>query len=86
VVEVAPVAENRHSGHVVTRLTAHVVCFTKHRYDVPVGDIKARRRDLLAQIRDAGDVRIQLMRPRQELQGEWPSSPPRLRKAWARDT
>ena len=57
-VEVAPVKDNRHGGHTTTRLTAHIVWVTKYRYDVLVGDIKARRRDLLMQIRDAEDVRI----------------------------
>ena len=57
-VEVAPVKENRHSGHTTTRLTAHIVWVTKYRYDVLVGDIKMRCRDLLVQICDAEDVRI----------------------------
>jgi putative transposase len=57
-VEVVSVKENRHSSHSVTRLTAHVVRVTKYRYEVPVGDIKVRCRDLLVQIRDAEDVRI----------------------------
>jgi putative transposase len=58
VVEVAPVKENRHSGHTTTRLTTHIVWVTKYRYDVLVGDIKVRCRDLLAQICDAEDVRM----------------------------
>jgi putative transposase len=58
VVEVVPVKENRHSGHTTTRLTAHIVWVTKYRYDVLVGDIKVRCRDLLMQICDAEDVRI----------------------------
>ena len=57
-VEVAPVKENRHSGQTTTRLTAHIVWVTKYRYDVLVGDIKVRCRDLLMQICDAEDVRI----------------------------
>ncbi len=47
--------ENRHSGHTTTRLTAHIVWVTKYRYDVLVGDIKVRCRDLLMQICDAED-------------------------------
>ena len=50
--------DNRHSGHTVMRLTAHVVWVTKYRYDVLAGDIKVRCRDLLAQICDAEDVRV----------------------------
>ena len=57
-IEVAPVKENRHSGHTITRLTAHVVWVTKYRYEVLTGDIKVRCRDLLMQICDAEDVRI----------------------------
>jgi putative transposase len=58
VAEVAPVKDNRHSGHTTTRLTAHIVWVTKSRYEVLVGDIKVRCRDLLMQICDAEDVRI----------------------------
>ena len=50
--------ENRHSGHTVTRLTAHLVWVTKYRYHVLKGEIKQRCRDLLVQICDAEDVRI----------------------------
>jgi putative transposase len=50
--------ENRHGGHTITRLTAHLVRVTKYRYPVLEGDIKVRCRDLLMQIRDAEDVRI----------------------------
>ena len=57
-VEVVAVKESRHSSHSVTRLTAHVVWVTKYRYEVLVGDIKVRCRDLLMQICDAEDVRI----------------------------
>ena len=49
--------ESRHSGHTVTRLTAHIVWVTKYRYHVLQGDIKVRCRDLLVQICDAEDVR-----------------------------
>lgn len=57
-IEVVPVKENRHSGHTITRLTAHIVWVTKYRYHVLTGDIKIRCRDLLVQICDAEDVRI----------------------------
>ena len=50
--------EDRHSGHTITRLQAHIVWVTKYRYPVLVGDIKVRCRDLLLQICDAEDVRI----------------------------
>jgi putative transposase len=50
--------ENRHSGHTITRLSAHIVWVTKYRYHVLTGDIKLRCRDLLVQICDAEDVRI----------------------------
>ena len=50
--------ENRHGGHTLTRLTAHLVWVTKYRYPVLTGDIKVRCRDLLVQICDAEDVRI----------------------------
>ena len=50
--------EDRHSGHTITRLTAHLVWVTKYRYPVLQGDIKLRCRDLLLQICDAEDVRI----------------------------
>src|SRR5205085_8633464 len=50
--------DNRHGGHTVTRLTAHLVWGTKYRYHVLTGDIKVRCRDLLVQICDAEDVRI----------------------------
>ena len=50
--------DDRHSGHTITRLQAHIVWITKYRYPVLVGDIKVRCRDLLLQICDAEDVRI----------------------------
>src|ERR1044071_8163435 len=50
--------DDRHSGHTVTRLTAHIVWITKYRYHVLEGDIEVRCRDLLIQICDAEDVRI----------------------------
>src|SRR5205085_11889674 len=42
-------SDHRHSGHTLTRLTAHVVWVTKYRYHVLEGDIKQRCRDLLVQ-------------------------------------
>ena len=50
--------DDRHGGHTITRLTAHIVWVTKYRYHVLTGDIKRRCRDLLVQICDAEDVRI----------------------------
>ena len=50
--------ENRHSGHTVTRLTAHLIWATKYRYHVLKGDVQLRCRELLIQICDAEDVRI----------------------------
>ena len=50
--------DGRHSGHTITRLTAHLMWVTKYRYPVLVGDIKVRCRDLLLQICDAEDLRI----------------------------
>ena len=50
--------ENRHGGHTLTRLTAHLVWVTKYRYPVLQGDIKVRCKDLLVQICDAEGVRI----------------------------
>jgi putative transposase len=50
--------DDRHSGHTITRLQAHIVWVTKYRYPVLQGDIKVRCRDLLLQICDAEDVRI----------------------------
>ena len=49
---------DRHSGHTITRLQAHIVWVTKYRNPVLQGDIKVRCRDLLLQICDAEDVRI----------------------------
>jgi len=50
--------DNRHGGHMITRLTAHLVWGTKYRSHVLTGDIKVRCRDLLVKICDAEDVRI----------------------------
>ena len=46
------------NGHLVSRLSAHVVWVTKYRYTVLEGDIKIRCRSLLIQICEAEDVRI----------------------------
>lgn len=51
-------ADNRYSGHTVTRLTVHIVWVTKYRYKVLRGDLQKRCRELLIQICDAEDVRI----------------------------
>ncbi|HEY9662706.1 MAG TPA: IS200/IS605 family transposase [Allocoleopsis sp.] len=51
-------AENRHSGHTVTRLTVHIVWVTKYRYHVLKGEIQKRCRELIIQICDAEDIRI----------------------------
>src|ERR1043165_9269721 len=50
--------ENRHGGHTVTRLNAHLVWVTKYRYHVLKGDIQTRCRELIIQICDAEDVKI----------------------------
>src|ERR687884_61275 len=50
--------DNRHGGHTINRLTAHIVWVTKYRHHVLTGDIKLRCRALLMRIRDAEDVRI----------------------------
>ncbi|MGY4385878.1 putative transposase [Pedobacter sp. UYP24] len=50
--------KQRHSGHTVSRLTAHVVWVTKYRYKVLDGEIKARCRTLIKQICEAEDVVI----------------------------
>ena len=49
--------DNRHGGHTLTRLTAHLVRVTKYRCHALEGDIKVRCRDLLVRICDAEDVR-----------------------------
>ncbi len=50
--------KQRHSGHTVTRLTAHIVWVTKYRYHVLRGEVQQRCRELIIQICDAEDVRI----------------------------
>ncbi len=50
--------EQRHSGHTVTRFTAHLVWVTKYRYPVLKGDIQRRCRELIIQICDTEDVEI----------------------------
>lgn len=48
----------RMGHHTVTRLSVHIVWATKYRYDVLVGELKPRCRELLIQICKAEDVRI----------------------------
>ncbi len=50
--------EYRHSGHTVSRMTAHIVWVTKYRYKILTGDIQKRCRDLIVQICDSEDVKI----------------------------
>ncbi len=50
--------EYRHSGHTVSRLTAHIVWVTKYRYKILKGDKQSRCRDLIVQICDSEDVKI----------------------------
>ena len=57
-------AENRHSGHTITRLTVHIVWVTKYRYHVLKGEVQKRCRELIIQICDAEDIKI-LTRSRQ---------------------
>ena len=49
---------NRHNGHTISHLTAHIVWVTKYRYPVLKGDIQSRCRDLIKQICIAEDVMI----------------------------
>ena len=51
-------SKNRHGGHSISRLTAHVVWVTKYRYPVLKGAIQQRCRELIIQICDSEDVRI----------------------------
>lgn len=48
----------RHGGHTVSRLSAHIVWVTKYRYHVLTGDVQKRCRDIILQICDSEDVRI----------------------------
>jgi putative transposase len=48
----------RTNGHSVSRLTLHIVWFTKYRYPVLEGDIKIRCRTLLMKICEAEDIQI----------------------------
>lgn len=50
--------KQRHNGHTISRLTAHIVWVTKYRYKVLDGEIKIRCRSLIKQICDAEDVVI----------------------------
>ena len=51
-------ANYRHQGHTVSRLTSHLVWATKYRYEVLQGDIQKRCRELLIQICNSEDVHI----------------------------
>ena len=48
----------RHNGHSVSRLSAHIVWITKYRHSVLVGEVQKRCRDILIQVCDSEDVRI----------------------------
>ncbi len=48
----------RKGSHTVSRLSYHIVWFTKYRYKVLKGDIKVRCRELLIQVCDAEEVEI----------------------------
>jgi len=50
--------KQRRSSHTVTWLTVHIVWVTKYRYEVLVGDIQSRCRDLVRQICESEDVKI----------------------------
>ena len=51
-------SKNRHGGHSISRLSAHLVWVTKYRYPVLKGAIQERCRELIIQIYDSEDVRI----------------------------
>jgi len=48
----------RTNGHLVSKLTVHIVWVTKYRYAVSEGDIKQRCLSLLIQICEAENVQI----------------------------
>ncbi len=50
--------KQRHNGHTVSRLSAHIVWVTKYRFKVLEGDIKIRCRTLIKQICEAEDIAI----------------------------
>ncbi len=50
--------ENRHSGHTVARLTAHLVWVTKYRKPVLVGPVGMRLRELIREVCGRFDVHI----------------------------
>ncbi len=52
-------SKNRHGSHSISRLSAHLVWVTKYRYPVLKGGIQKRCRELIIQICDSEDVRIQ---------------------------
>ena len=49
----------RRNSHSISNLSCHIVWATKYRYHVLQGDIQCRCRDLLMQICNSEDVRIQ---------------------------
>ena len=51
-------AEQRVNGHMVSRLTVHIVWSTKYRYSVLEGDIQKQCRLILIQVCDAEGVNI----------------------------
>jgi putative transposase len=46
------------NGHIVSRLTVHIVWSTKYRYSVLIGDVQKRCRKLLIEICDSMDAVI----------------------------
>ena len=50
--------ENRKGLHPSALLTVHIVCGTKYRYHLLLGNLKLRCRELLMRICDAKDLRI----------------------------
>jgi len=51
-------SKQRHNGHTVSRLTAHIVWSTKYRYKVLEGDIQKRCRKILIQVCESQDIEI----------------------------
>ena len=51
-------AEQRVTGHTVSRLSVHIVWSTKYRYPVLTGDVQKKCRALLIQVCDAEGVNI----------------------------
>jgi len=50
--------EQRYGSHTTSRLTAHIVWITKYRYNVLIGDIQKRCRELILQVCDIEDIKI----------------------------